>query len=108
MKELGAEFSKAKTAVEIKYHAGTQYEAIGEFVGGEASQPSRPTGKSEIRMSKSEIEGNAPSTAAAVPERHRVRLQSQRILQVDSGVQPDEPACSVALTKRTLFNRRIP
>jgi ABC-type phosphate transport system substrate-binding protein len=42
MKELGAEFSKAKTAVEIKYHAGTQNAAIGEFVGGEASQPSPP------------------------------------------------------------------
>ena len=36
MRELGAEFSKAKTAVEIKYRAGTQYEAIGEFVGDPA------------------------------------------------------------------------
>ncbi len=46
MKELGTEFSKAKTAVEIRYHAGTQYEAIGEFVGADE--------KSEIRNSKSE------------------------------------------------------
>ena len=60
MKELGTEFSKAKMAVEIKYRAGTQYEAIGEFVG----EPSPPAplpegegsknGKSEIRNSKSE------------------------------------------------------
>ena len=46
MKELGTEFSKAKTAVEIKYRAGTQYEGVGEFVGAEE--------KSEIRNSKSE------------------------------------------------------
>jgi ABC-type phosphate transport system substrate-binding protein len=67
MKELGAEFSKTKTAVEIKYHAGTPNAAIGEFVGGEASQPAKsspPTGKSEIRMSKSE----QPSLPAPLPE----------------------------------------
>ena len=34
MKDLGAEASRAKTAVQVQYHAATQAEAIGQFVEG--------------------------------------------------------------------------
>ena len=34
MKEIGQEFSKADTAVEVQYHAGGQVEAVGRFVHG--------------------------------------------------------------------------
>ncbi len=61
MKELGTEFSKAKTAVEIKYRAGTQYEAIGEFVGAEEKSeirnPKSETNREENQNPKSETEG---------------------------------------------------
>ena len=61
MKELGMEFSKAKTAVEIKYRAGTQYEAIGEFVGAEEKSeirnPKSETNREENQNPKSETEG---------------------------------------------------
>ena len=40
MKDLGVEFSKAKTAVEIKYHAVSPDAAVGEFVGG--GEPASP------------------------------------------------------------------
>ena len=61
MKELGTEFSKAKTAVEIKYRAGTQYEGIGEFVGAEEKSeirnPKFETNREENQNPKSETEG---------------------------------------------------
>ncbi len=62
MKELGTEFSKEKTAVEIKYRARTQYEAIGEFVGAgnakfETRNPKSETNREENQNPKSETEG---------------------------------------------------
>ena len=77
MKELGIEFSKAKTAVEIKYQAGTQYEAIGGFVG--APESSAPNGKSEIPNPKSETNGRKSKSEIGNRKRQinwRTTLQS--------------------------------
>ena len=79
MKDLGTEFCKAKTAVEIRYHPVSQDAAVGEFVGGRqpSAQPSPPaplpsTGEGRQLPSHPAnlVEGqgrNAPSPAAALP-----------------------------------------
>jgi hypothetical protein len=103
MKELGVEFSKAKTAVEIKYHPAGQDAAIAEFVGGPlpgAGKPSPPTGKSEIRMSKSETNGtngdknqeengSTPEPSAVVPKRNENQMESGNELPHSKGAIAD-------------------
>ena len=74
MKELGTEFSKAKTAVEIKYHAGTQDAAIGEFVGGEQDAALTPCPSPEY--------GRGEKDPAPLPSRRGE--QREAMLLIDS------------------------
>ena len=62
MKELAVEFSKAKTAVEIKYHAAGQDAAIGEFVGAPAPAAAKPSPPAPLPA------GEGSKTPAASPE----------------------------------------
>ena len=74
VKELAAEFSKTKTAVEIRYHAEGQNAAIGEFVGD--GSPSAP-GKEPASNLKSQIQDLDPLPHSPHPQTGNLKSESR-------------------------------